>query len=215
MNEQKQFPRQQVAFVVDGLGTVCGSLMGTSPIATYIESAAGIRDGGRSGITALTCSFYFFVSLFFVPVLSESEHSSPPPSLAATLNPKLQSPGLQSMLTSEAAYQSPIVYRLPVTRLLGIWKPLCASAFVYPASAPGKCASWQVFKEMRLWGRRQHPAICSGGRPHHCRSAHGRQRRQDPVGTDWAGDLASCCLPCFTTCLLAVAAVCLMSAQAP
>ena len=70
VNEQKQFPRQQLAFVVDGLGTVCGSLMGTSPIATYIESAAGIRDGGRSGITAITCSFYFFVSLFFVPVLS-------------------------------------------------------------------------------------------------------------------------------------------------
>ena len=43
--------------------------MGTSPIATYIESAAGIREGGRTGLTALTCSFYFFMALFFVPVL--------------------------------------------------------------------------------------------------------------------------------------------------
>jgi len=50
---------------------VCGSLMGTSPISTYIESAAGIREGGRTGLTALTCAFYFFVSLFFVPVLCE------------------------------------------------------------------------------------------------------------------------------------------------
>lgn len=45
--------------------------MGTSPISTYIESAAGIREGGRTGLTALTCAFYFFVSLFFVPVLCE------------------------------------------------------------------------------------------------------------------------------------------------
>lgn len=71
VNEKKQFPRQQAAFVVDGLATVCGSLMGTSPIATYIESAAGIREGGRTGLTALTCAFYFFVALFFVPVLCE------------------------------------------------------------------------------------------------------------------------------------------------
>ena len=71
MNEKKQFPRQQATFVVDGLATVAGSLMGTSPIATYIESAAGIREGGRTGITALTCAFYFFIALFFVPVLCE------------------------------------------------------------------------------------------------------------------------------------------------
>jgi adenine/guanine/hypoxanthine permease len=71
VNEKKQFPRQQATFVVDGLATVAGSLMGTSPIATYIESAAGIREGGRTGITALTCAFYFFIALFFVPVLCE------------------------------------------------------------------------------------------------------------------------------------------------
>lgn len=69
VDEHKQFPRQLVAFSVDGVGTVAGSLMGTSPIATYIESASGIREGGRTGITALTVSFYFAVSLFFVPIL--------------------------------------------------------------------------------------------------------------------------------------------------
>lgn len=70
VDEKKQFPRQLVAFSVDGVATVAGSLMGTSPIATYIESASGIRDGGRTGITALAVSFYFAISLFFVPVLS-------------------------------------------------------------------------------------------------------------------------------------------------
>jgi len=134
VNENKQFPRQQFAFVVDGLSTVAGSLMGTSPISTcaveevrkpcalqnvlhlaslscaddavqnsafapqnsaslniaaeimqgfpelsqskpmrrYIESASGIREGGRTGLTALTVCFYFFVSLFFSPLLGAS-----------------------------------------------------------------------------------------------------------------------------------------------
>ena len=69
VDEQKQFPRQRAAFSVDGLSTVAGSMMGVSPSATYIESASGIRDGGRTGITALTVSFFFGVSLFFVPIL--------------------------------------------------------------------------------------------------------------------------------------------------
>lgn len=61
--------------------------MGTSPIATYIESAAGIREGGRTGITALTCAFYFFIALFFVPVLCESPALGFAPSPAAIKQP--------------------------------------------------------------------------------------------------------------------------------
>jgi AGZA family xanthine/uracil permease-like MFS transporter len=36
----------------------------------YIESATGIKDGGRTGLTAITCSFFFFISLFFTPILA-------------------------------------------------------------------------------------------------------------------------------------------------
>ena len=78
VNEKKQFPRQLYAFAVDGIATVAGSLMGTSPIATYIESASGIREGGRTGITALTVALYFFISLFFVPVLCAPSRQCPP-----------------------------------------------------------------------------------------------------------------------------------------
>lgn len=78
VNDKKQFPRQLFAFSVDGIATVAGSLMGTSPIATYIESASGIREGGRTGITALTVALYFFISLFFVPVLCAPSRLCPP-----------------------------------------------------------------------------------------------------------------------------------------
>lgn len=74
VDEQKNFPRQTFAFCVDGLSSVVGSLMGTSPIAAFIESASGIREGGRTGLTAVCVAAWYFVALFFTPVLG-----APPP----------------------------------------------------------------------------------------------------------------------------------------
>jgi AGZA family xanthine/uracil permease-like MFS transporter len=75
LNEKREFPRQTIAYCVDGVATMAGALMGTSPVAVFIESAAGIREGGRTGITALVVAFYFFIALFFEPILGEE----PPP----------------------------------------------------------------------------------------------------------------------------------------
>lgn len=47
-----------------------GWLQGLSPLTVAGESAAGIREGGRTGLTSLTVSFYFFLSLFFAPLLA-------------------------------------------------------------------------------------------------------------------------------------------------
>lgn len=65
------FERHIFAFSVDGLASVLGSLFGTSPVTAFIESASGIREGGRTGLTALTVAFFFLVALFFTPVLGE------------------------------------------------------------------------------------------------------------------------------------------------
>lgn len=68
--KNKRFPRQTRTFCVDGTSITIGSLMGMSPVTIAGESAAGIREGGRTGVTALTVSFYFFLSLFFAPLLA-------------------------------------------------------------------------------------------------------------------------------------------------
>lgn len=65
----KSFPRQVFAFCVDGVAIILGSLFGCAPLTVYIESASGIREGGRTGITALVVAFGFFVSLFFTPLI--------------------------------------------------------------------------------------------------------------------------------------------------
>jgi AGZA family xanthine/uracil permease-like MFS transporter len=54
----------------DALGTVAGAALGTSTVTSYIESAAGVEHGGRTGLTAVTVSVLFLLALFFYPVIA-------------------------------------------------------------------------------------------------------------------------------------------------
>ena len=56
------------AMMSDAIGTTCGALMGSSTITIYIESALGIAEGGRSGLTALFVGLLFVVSVFLSPL---------------------------------------------------------------------------------------------------------------------------------------------------
>lgn len=55
---------------MDAVATIFGSIFGLSPVTSYIESAAGVEAGARTGVAAVVCGFYFFVSIFFAPVIS-------------------------------------------------------------------------------------------------------------------------------------------------
>ncbi|KAJ3676490.1 hypothetical protein LUZ60_003902 [Juncus effusus] len=64
------FEGQYFAFMSDASAIIFGSLLGTSPVTAFIESSTGIREGGRTGLTALTVSGYFFLAFFFTPLLA-------------------------------------------------------------------------------------------------------------------------------------------------
>lgn len=70
VNEEGSFEGEYVAYMVDAGSTIVGSALGVSPIATYVESTAGIREGGRTGLTGIIIGVYFFVSLFFIPLVA-------------------------------------------------------------------------------------------------------------------------------------------------
>ncbi|PRQ59589.1 putative xanthine/uracil/vitamin C permease [Rosa chinensis] len=70
MDQDGNFEGQYFAFMSDATSIVVGSLLGTSPVTTFIESSTGIREGGRTGLTALTAAGYFFFALFFTPLLA-------------------------------------------------------------------------------------------------------------------------------------------------
>lgn len=77
-----RLPRAQGAFLSDATGTLIGSLLGTSPTATYIESGSGVAAGGRSGLTAVTVAALMTLTLFFAPwakVLSTLPAVTAPP----------------------------------------------------------------------------------------------------------------------------------------
>jgi AGZA family xanthine/uracil permease-like MFS transporter len=64
-----KLPRARQAFVSDAVGTVAGAALGTSTVTSYIESATGVEQGGRTGLTAVTVSLLFIGALFFSPVV--------------------------------------------------------------------------------------------------------------------------------------------------
>ncbi|GMH31467.1 hypothetical protein Nepgr_033310 [Nepenthes gracilis] len=70
VDEKGGFEGEYVAYLVDAGSTIVGSLLGVTPTATYVESSAGIREGGRTGLTAVIVGIYFFLSLFFTPLMT-------------------------------------------------------------------------------------------------------------------------------------------------
>jgi AGZA family xanthine/uracil permease-like MFS transporter len=69
LNERGQLPRIGKALFADSLGTMFGALMGTSTVTSYIESAAGVSEGGRTGLTAVVVGILFIVALAFAPLV--------------------------------------------------------------------------------------------------------------------------------------------------
>ena len=61
-------PHVKEAMMSDAIGTTCGTMLGSSTLTTYVESASGIAEGGRSGMTAFTVGILFLVSLLLSPV---------------------------------------------------------------------------------------------------------------------------------------------------
>jgi adenine/guanine/hypoxanthine permease len=75
------FPRSTLAYCTDAMSISIGSLLGTSPVTAFIESGAGISEGGRTGLTAMVTGICFFISLFFAPIFA----SIPPWATGCTL----------------------------------------------------------------------------------------------------------------------------------
>jgi adenine/guanine/hypoxanthine permease len=65
-----KLPRAKQAMVSDAIGTVAGAALGTSTVTSFIESAAGVEAGGRTGLTGLIVAALFLVALFFSPLIA-------------------------------------------------------------------------------------------------------------------------------------------------
>jgi AGZA family xanthine/uracil permease-like MFS transporter len=69
LDERGNFPRIERPMLVDAVACVFSALVGTSTSGAYIESAAGVREGARTGLAAVTTALWFVVALFFIPLV--------------------------------------------------------------------------------------------------------------------------------------------------
>ena len=69
LNEQGQLPRIGKALFSDSIGTMFGALAGTSTVTSYVESAAGVSEGGRTGLTAVVIALLFILAIVFAPIV--------------------------------------------------------------------------------------------------------------------------------------------------
>jgi adenine/guanine/hypoxanthine permease len=70
VNKDGSIPKIGPMLMTDSLGTITGAIFGTSPTTTYIESASGIAQGGRTGLTALVVALLFLIAPVFAPLIS-------------------------------------------------------------------------------------------------------------------------------------------------
>lgn len=72
VNEDGELENVERALLSDAIGTVAGSVLGTSTVTSFVESTSGVEVGGRTGLTAVTTGCLFFLSIFFAPVVLSS-----------------------------------------------------------------------------------------------------------------------------------------------
>lgn len=70
LDENGRLPKIKSALMADAVATTAGAVLGTSTTTTFVESSAGVAEGGRTGLTSLTTAVLFLASMFFAPIFT-------------------------------------------------------------------------------------------------------------------------------------------------
>ena len=81
LNADGSIPKCKEALFADAIGTTLGAMLGTSTVTTYVESSAGVSEGGRTGLTSFTVAVLFVLSLFLAPLFISIPAAATSPAL--------------------------------------------------------------------------------------------------------------------------------------
>ncbi|AEC02145.1 NCS2 family permease [Parasphaerochaeta coccoides] len=81
LEKDGQIKNAKRGFFADAIGTLCGAIFGTSAVTTYVESSAGISQGGRTGLTSVVTAGLFVLSLFLAPIFLSVPSAATAPAL--------------------------------------------------------------------------------------------------------------------------------------
>lgn len=120
LDEKGHLPRASQALMADAVGTVAGSILGVSTITSFVESASGVEQGGRTGLTALTVGVLFLLSIFFSPLVAMVPGAATAPALVMVGIYMMMS--LRDLDFSDAASTVPAavaIFTMPFTYSIG------------------------------------------------------------------------------------------------
>ena len=148
VDEKGNMPQMREALLSDAIGTVAGSVTGTSTVTTFVESAAGVEAGGRTGLTALTTGVLFLACMFIAPIAA----IIPPAATSAALIyvGVLMLQGLRSVNFDDLDQMVPIAIMLigmPISSSIGhaIGLGLIAYTFIKLFSGKAKEVSFLTY----------------------------------------------------------------------
>ncbi|MTI68531.1 MAG: NCS2 family permease [Firmicutes bacterium] len=81
LDEKGNLPNAKQALFADAIGTTAGACLGTCTVTTYVESASGVAEGGRTGLTSLITGILFLLALFFAPLFTIVPSAATAPAL--------------------------------------------------------------------------------------------------------------------------------------
>jgi AGZA family xanthine/uracil permease-like MFS transporter len=148
VDESNQIPRLTRILISDSIATMVSSLAGTSTVVSYIESAAGVEAGGRSGVTAIVTGILFVLALFALPLIGAIPMAATAPALiivgslmmahGANIEWKKLAVGIPSFLT---------VIMIPLTFSIanGLAFGFVAYSLIKIGSGEGRRVHWLVY----------------------------------------------------------------------
>ncbi|WP_277050000.1 NCS2 family permease [Ruania albidiflava] len=148
LDSDGNMPRAKTVFSMDGLAAMTGALLGTSTTTAYVESAAGVEEGGRTGLTAVTTGVLFLASMFFWPLIGAVPGAATAPALI--LVGALMMAGVKNVAWGDIGEALPAfltVVAMPFTFSIanGVSLGIISYAVIKLCSGRVKEASWLLY----------------------------------------------------------------------
>ena len=145
-----KLPRVKQAMMSDAVGTVAGAAMGTSTVTSFIESAAGVEQGGRTGLTALVVAGLFIVALFFSPLVAMVGGYPPITAPALVVVGSMMMRNVREVAWDNYAEAVPsflIILGIPLTYSIGdgLALGLIAYPFIKLCAGEGRDVKWLMY----------------------------------------------------------------------
>ncbi len=148
LDKDGKMPQMKEALLADAVGTITGSATGTSTVTTFVESAAGVEAGGRTGLTALTTGIMFLLCMFIAPIAG----IIPPAATSAALIYVgfLMLANLKKINFEDASQLIPVAIMLiamPISSSIGhgIGLALISYSFIKICTGKAKEVSWLTY----------------------------------------------------------------------